>query len=85
MKATTDLMITDLKVYKFLKTRLIEVKDITLSVFQNLTVQQVKSQEGREYLRDELINKISSILPKKILLENKNPIQKVLFEEFVLQ
>ena len=41
-------MITDMEVYKILKSRLIEVKDITLSVFQNLTVQQVKSQEVRE-------------------------------------
>ena len=85
LKVTTDLMITDMEVYKILKSRLIEVKDITLSVFQNLTVQQVKSQEVRESLRDDIINKISSILPKKILLEDKNPIQKVLFEEFVLQ
>ena len=41
-------MIKDLNVYLLLKSRVIEIKDITLGVFQNLSVKQVKSSEGRE-------------------------------------
>ena len=85
IKISLQLMIKDLNAYKLLKSRIIEIKDITLGVFQNLSVKQVKSPEGRESLREELINEISILLPKGSFLEDENPIQKILFEEFVLQ
>ena len=85
LKANIQLMISEESVKLYLEGRIAEVKDITIATLQELSAEEVKTQEGREALKQRLIENIGSLFPSDPDWEDKNPIRKVLFTEFHMQ
>lgn len=85
LKANIQLMISEESVKLYLEGRIAEVKDITIATLQEISAEEVKTQEGREALKQRLIENVSSLFPSDPGWEDKNPIRKVLFTEFHMQ
>ena len=68
----------------YLNSRMPLVKDLLNETLPAFDAKQLKSEEGRDKMRADVIEKLLLLFPKEIPGEDPRPVRKLLFEEFVV-
>ncbi|MBI4081963.1 MAG: flagellar basal body-associated FliL family protein [Candidatus Lambdaproteobacteria bacterium] len=86
LKATVVLKLSDEKAEAYLKTRLVEIRDLVISELQTLSTEQLRDPKERELLKQRLLRKVESLLPNRGgEWKDPRPLRAVLITEFYLQ
>ena len=85
LKTTIQLMLSEQKAATYLENKKDEVKDRVKSILKTISVEDVEKSDGRELLKQKIIEEIKILLPVNPEWSDSNPIRKVLFEEFQLE
>ena len=68
----------------YLNSRMPLVKDLLNETLPAFDAKQLNSEEGRDKMRADVIEKLLLLFPKEIPGEDPRPVRKLLFEEFVV-
>ena len=68
----------------YLNSRMPLVKDLLNETLPAFDAKQLNSEEGRDKMRADVIEKLLQLFPKEIPGEDPRPVRKLLFEEFVV-
>ena len=84
LKVGLQLLLSNEPAKFYLNSRMPLLKDLLNDTLTNFDAEQLKSEEGRDNMRKEVIGKMMLLFPKEIPGEDPRPIRKLLFDEFVL-
>jgi flagellar FliL protein len=86
LKTTMQLLVSDEKATEFLKTRIVEVKDLIVGELQQQTADSLKDPRERELLKQRILTKLQTLLPVPPKeWKDPMPIKKLLITEFLVQ
>ncbi len=78
LKLKVDLEVSSEAVSSELDQRLPQVKDIMIGLLSSQSFSDIRSMEGKDYLREELQTRLNAVV-------RKGSVQQVFFTEFVVQ
>ena len=86
LKTTMELLVSDEKANEYLKTRIVEIKDLVVGELQQQTADSLKDPRERELLKQRILTKLQTLLPVPPKeWKDPMPIKKLLITEFLIQ
>jgi flagellar FliL protein len=86
LKTTIQLLVSDEKANEYLKTRIVEVKDLVVGELQQQTADSLKDPRERELLKQRILTKVQTLLPVPPKeWKDPMPVKKLLITEFLVQ